>query len=273
MNEKYFASLNIVPADKPLPYFLKPEDMRRTYSAEGITQGGIPIEECDEFLGNALKELSHFLNDPNQLSRETRQATINEEQFVRQWLPFFYGEPLPEGYEQLDKYSMADMHLDSVNKAWIRDVSGSAQSPVYVLRNGEVIYVIPPMMDQLAAISGADRNMSIGETFREASLMKQRIPSRSVQMVQDRRIVDAMGDFKEDRQGLITNKVNYKYLFVMDEIFTYYGYPSILTPEIMSIKSTIMKGEPHGDQSSGTIPESGRQSNQDQLEDDDLFDE
>jgi len=104
-------------------------------------------------------------------------------------------------------------------------------------------------------------------------LMKQRIPSRSVQMVQDRRIVDAMGDFKEDRQGLITNKVNYKYLFVMDEIFTYYGYPSILTPEIMSIKSTIMKGESHGDQSSGTIPESGRQSNQDQLEDDDLFDE
>lgn len=270
-NEAYLIKLGVNPPDKPLPYQLKMEDVHPQYNAEGVMQGGIPMEEADNFIANGLKELSYFLNDPNNLGREGRRAVMQEESFVRQWLPHFYNEDLPDNYQHIahDKHQMHA--FDSVNAAWIRLVSGAPQAPVDIIRDGRVIFTVPPMMDQLSAIGGGERNKSIGEAYRDADLMKQRLPSRAVQQAQDRTVIEAIGDFKDPNRTTITNKINYKYLFVMDEIFTYYGYPTILTPEIMSIKPEVM-GYSSEHQPSRTVFEQPNSGSVEQISDDDLFD-
>lgn len=269
--DNYLLSLGVSPTDKKLPYRLKPEDIYHQYKIQD-NYNGESLSQIEPMILQGAAELASFLNNPANQSKTGRIPTIPEEVFVRSWLPFFYNEQKPEGYDEdvIQRYRLNSEGVDSVVQAWINAVAGNTYTPVDVVRNGEVIYTIPPVIDKLVAIGGKDRKKSVAQLYKDAKQMIDRIPSASVMNAQFNHMVDSINDYVPERRNEIINRINYKYLFVMDEIFTYYGYDSILTPEIMSIKKDIM-GYTDEHQPIGTIPQSVGEPDFIEDEEDDIF--
>lgn len=269
--ERYLASLGVSPTDKKLPYQLKADDIYKQYKIHDKYEDG-SIGQIEPMILQSAAELAAFLNNPNNQSRTGRTPTIAEEVFVKSWLPYFYNEQKPEGYDDdvIQRYQLSTEGVDSVVHAWVTAVAGNVYTPVNVLRDGEVIYTIPPVIDKLVAIGGKDRKKSVAQLYKDAKQMIDRIPSAAVMNAQFNHMVESINDYVPESRGEIVNRINYKYLFVMDEIFTYYGYDSILTPEIMSIKQEIM-GYSNEYQPVGTISKPISETDVVEDEDDDIF--
>lgn len=228
----------------PLPYFLTDEEIYGKYTVDESQyseQGKLEIME-------GAKIFADFLNTSSAIGPNGTVATIDENVFVRSFLPHFYSEQ-----EITDKY---DPRVDKggVITSWVRNVAGGVYNVVNVLRNGEVIYRVPPVYGQLNAVGPTARERSLRLLIKDAEEMWERLPaSKNAQLAHALNQSLIPADPDADRHTFLTTP-NLKYLFVMDEIFTYYGYDSILTPEIMSIKKQVF-GERYVEhrQSSGTI--------------------
>lgn len=269
--ENYLISLGVDPVDKKLPYCLKVEEVYPQYQIHDGFEG-LSISQIEPMILQGAAELAAFLNNPSSQFNSGKAPEITEEVFVRSWLPFFYGEQKPQGYEDnpIVRYQVMHEGVDSVVKAWVSAVSGSVYNAVNVTRHGEVIYMVPPIIDKPAVVGGKDRKKSVAQLYQDAKQVVDRIPSKAVLNAQFNHMVESIRDYTPESRKQLVNRINYKYLFVMDEIFTYYGYDSILTPEIMLIKNDIM-GYTDEHQSSGTVSQSHSEPDFIEDDEDDLF--
>lgn len=257
-------SLGYLP-NAPLPTFLRKEDMVKNVT---ITQ-----EERDKDLTGALDSLADLLNSEAVLSNGVKLTaqqfkdgrgipTIEESIFVKSWLPHFY-------------HDNAQSEL-SITNGWITQISGNAYTPVDVMREGIVIFRVPPALGSMNIISSRDRLKPVGILYKELEDVVVRSPLAIE--AQARHFCNSIfipRDANTHQSELIANR-NLKYIYIMDEIFQYYGYDTILTPELMSIKKQVMGPDYNEYYTSGAIPQSkpisaGQQSATIE-NDDDLFD-
>lgn len=215
--------------DAPLPYFLTDEELYGKYSID-------ESQYSDYGKKTLLRDAEifvNFLNNSSSVGPHGKVPTIDETVFVKSFLPYFYSEK-----EVDDKYDEGYPN-GGIITVWVRGVAGGAYTAVNVTRNGEVIYRVPPAYGRLNAVGPADRERSLNLLLKDAEDVYSRIPAATdAQITYALDLSTRPADPDADRHSFLA-KPNLKYLFVMDEIFTYYGYDSILPPEIMSIKNKV----------------------------------
>lgn len=185
----------------------------------------------------SLEAICSFYNDVTNRASDHCPKTIDEDTFVKCWLPHFYSDDDSSSY--------------SITHAWINEIAGSVHDGVDVTRNGEIIYRVPPILNQLKIMSGTERAVSMSMLLENYKQTVSRVPqSKEVQLdyLVDQIFIDNQGNRRDE----FMSDTNLKYLFVLDEIFTYYGYKTILTPSIMLIKKQVM-GELYNEYYSGGI--------------------
>lgn len=220
----------------PLPYYLTNEDIYGKYECK---QGDIRSTEQNI---HTAAVLANFLNTEQHTTSEGNVPSIDEAIFVRSYLPHFYRDE-----------STGPESGPCIGATWITNVAGHAYNPVDVIREGRVIYRVPPLLGRLNVIHHNERERSIGMMYKDMEDVLVRVPhafGRQLSYLTENLFNPS--DPNKDRAEFRSSP-KLKYLFVMDEIFTYYGYDSILTPEIMSIKGQVMGGE-HEPKSGGPIP-------------------
>lgn len=241
-----------------LPYMLTHEDVYGEINHEVTTT---PAEA-----GSLFKDVhlfANYLKESSVVNKDNVRPTIDEPTFVKAWLPHFHMGN--EGDESRDP---------SVTLTWINAIAGSPYHSVDVLRNGELIFRVPPVSGRLKVIGGKDRQTSVGMLNKEMENMLTRVPhAREAQV---NYLLSQIFVMKDERQSDTVTELNLKCLFTLDEIFRYYGYSTILPPEIMKIKPYIM-GEQDGTESRGSLPSSdtgiaGEVSSESNFDEDDLFD-
>lgn len=203
----------------PLPTML---DDRETFTVVDELAPAKPGE--DLFLRETTEKLYAFLQDESGRGSELKRASIDEATFVRVWLPHFYSEQTP----------MDDSKGESVTDHWVRKVAGTVYNTVDVMREGKVIYRVPPVYGKVNTYSRGPGNGSVAIAYKEMEEFLRRLPS--AKEAQINHLVQNI--FDENDHVAVTR--NLKYIFVLDEIFTYYGYDTILTDKIMSIKPIVM---------------------------------
>lgn len=229
----------------PLPYCLTDEDIfGRKFSIDKSK-----YDPADPNLETSLV-LAHFLNnDVGLLRNSDTRPFIDEGRFVRTWLPFMYNDEPKEITVQGGKI------LVTVTDAWVRTVAGGPYNAVDILREGKLIFRVPPVLGRLNVVGGADRRKPIGLMYQDLEAQINRSPATKLQQVDEftRHLFDPKDPDADRSEFMATPKL--KYLYVMDEIFTYYGYNSILTPEIMKYKPYVMGigAATHGTHTSGTV--------------------
>lgn len=231
------------------------EEVYGKYEGTNTTIG----TDLEEIMGSMI----NFLNNDVHTDMFGRVPQIQEDIFVKSWLPHFYHDT-----------NVNEEGGVSIAHAWVTHVAMSAYNMVDVIRDGKVIYRVPPLMTRIRALGGKDKHMTSNSAKFQMESIVSRLPSAGV--VQSKWMCEQMIDLKDgssenDSDFLITPSL--KYLFVLDEIFTYYGYDTILNPEIMSIKSQVM-GTPNESNTSRTVqPEPVTTSAQpmDDTDDDYLF--
>lgn len=246
--------------DDPLPTMLTNEEVYGNYHY---------TEVDDSLMGgydNTLSTLANYLNTSLSTNAQDKRPSIDEATFVRAWLPHFYNGNSGNDYDP------------SVSLTWVNSVAGGRYDGAYhsvdVIRDGQVIYRVPPLQARVNIIGGQDRTKSVALLYKEMDDNLRRVPHAVKQ--QEKFFLDRVfesNDQNQTKHDLVT-KTNLRYLYILDEIFTYYGYDTILTPELMSIKELVMgKKEngkkPSGELSSGTghpVPDE-----QDYEDDSDLF--
>lgn len=206
---------------RKLPTMLTLEDVYGKYEANNTAVG----TDLEEIMGSMIG----FLNNEVHKDYMGRTPSIAEEIFVKTWLPHFYHDT------NINENGVSIAH------AWVTHVSFSPYNMVDVIRDGTVIYRVPPLLSRIRAIGGKDKYMTSNSAKYQMESIVNRVPSAGV--VQSRWLCDQMIDLKDkdtnnDSDLLITPSI--KFLFVLDEIFTYYGYDTILNPEFMLIKPQVM---------------------------------
>lgn len=254
--------------DAPLPYMLTDEELFGKYKVreEEYTEvGKAEVMHLAETFAN-------FLNESAGYNPEGFRPQISEELFVKSYLPHFHSE----AYVDKDRPKSTDAK-DGVITSWVGAVAGSIYSPVDITRNGVVIYRVPPASGQLKPIGPNDRQRSLNLLIKDAEDMYNRLNvSKNAQLTHalNESMANIIHDPESDRgRTTLTSRPNLKFLFVLDEIFTYYGYSSILTPEIMSLKSKVF-GADYVNNRKSNRPVSTAQSSMGAVpveDDDDLF--
>ena len=176
-------------------------------------------------------KLYDLLTDTERLTVDDKRKSIDEASFVRLWLPHLYGEETPDKPEE---------YTSSVINEWINEVAGNRYTMVNVIRDGKVIYRVPPVSGKLNIVGPNQRHTRISIMYNELEGFLNRLPSAAP--VQISKFCQHLFDPKDpnmDSKQLAVNR-NLKFIFVLDEIFTYYGYKSILNDKIMSIKPIVM---------------------------------
>nr|DAT18076.1 MAG TPA: hypothetical protein [Caudoviricetes sp.] len=240
--------------DDPLPYRLTEDDLGHK---------GKKVEELvdvpeDRMLLNLATIFTNFLNDPDNKGSSCKRAQLDEHIFVTSWLPHLY-----HGTDVSDSEF-------SIAKGWVTHIAGNVYSPVDIIREGKVIYVVPPMLGRMNIISGGDRLEPVAGLVKKANEMISRLPTSKE--AQTNHIIKQMQiPVDDEHKAAFETRKNLKYLYVLDEIFTYYGYASILTPEIMSIKSAVMGVPDNGITTSGPVQNTTPSGTESIDTDDDLF--
>lgn len=260
----YFKQLNIDP-EKPLPYCLTDEDFNMRHYKEVEEQ---QLEHVDPYLAGFLTVSTNLLNNAYSLNLENKRPSITEAEFVKTWLPRFYGE-------HKSQFASEDDEVTSVMNVWVHAIAGNSYTPVEVTRFGKIIYRIPPLIQPLTVMKKENRGISVYELANEAIARVSQYPTKNVMDKEYSRAMDRIFKDQNGRNIDFTTTYNIKPLFVMDEIFTYYGYDTILTPELMSIKSDVMGGQTNnGNQSSTNVSSHGTSQPEQPMgydEDDDPF--
>lgn len=246
--------------DAPLPTMLSHDDVYGDYHF---------TEVDDSLMGgydNTLSTLANYLNNALPTNAQNKRPSIDEATFVHAWLPHFYNGNAGNEYDP------------SVSLTWINSVAGGkfdgAYHSVDVIRDGKVIFRVPPLQARVNIIGGEDRNKSVSMLYKEMDDNLRRVPHAV--KAQEQFFLDRIFDSKNENQSKhdLATKTNLKYLYILDEIFTYYGYDSILSPELMSVKELVMGKKDNGTKSGGELsPGTGHSipAEQDNEDDSDLF--
>lgn len=256
IDEKYAEWLGF-DLNAKLPYMLSHEDVYGDIHKE--------VTVTPNEAGSLFKDIqlfANYLKESSVTNKDNVRPSIDEPTFVKAWLPHFHMGN--EGNEDRDP---------SVTLTWINAVAGSAYHSVDVLRNGEVIYRVPPVSGRLKIIGGKDRQVSVGMLNKEMENMLTRVPhAREAQV---NYLLSQIFALKDERNTDTVTELNLKCLFTLDEIFRYYGYPTILPQEFMKIKPYIM-GVQDGTESRGSLPAADtgtteQVSSESDFDEDDLF--
>lgn len=244
----------------PLPYFLDDETLFGHYEVKNedwsIDQA---FAHTEKVLASFLNSTSQFYNPDPTVLDPFKLPQIDEVLFVKSYLPNLY-----------ESHSVDEHGNDHAMLAWVNNVALTQYAPVNVLREGKLIYRVPPALSKINVIRANERQYSPTILGKQIEGEINRLPA-----LRDRKTRELLGALFIPREGISTknfrNTVELKYLFTLDEIFTYYGYKSILTPEIMSIKSQIL-GTPNATTGSVQSTTAARKVQPDDEEDDsDLF--
>ena len=241
---------------KPLPYCLTKQDI---FGADYKVHHELWDPMDNNY--NTTKTLANFLNNECwPLDENNRIPSIDEVTFVRTWLPHFYtGLVNPN---------------ESITYAWIENISKHAYNTVDVYRGNQLIYRIPPLVGRSDTLDGNDLTYSLSNLAKDLQTQEGRMggtPEDKInKMFKYGLLPQGVNDLDANRAKFLV-RPNLKYLFVMDEIFTYYGYDSILTPDIMSIKPQVFGVTKDGIKSNGIIPNESDRIVEAYDDDDDLF--
>ena len=213
--------------DAPLPTMLTHEEVYGHFERKDKDPNEVGM------LDSTLDVLAFYANNSSITDSEDKRPSIDEATFVKAWLPHFYHGN--QGREDIDP---------SVTLTWVNKIAGGKYCGSYhsvdVLRDGEVIYRVPPVYGRLNVVGGKDRYTSVAQLYKNMDDMLKRVPHAVNQ--QEKFFLDNIyepADEHQDRRDFRAD-INLKYLYVLDEIFTYYGYETILTPELMSVKEQVM---------------------------------
>lgn len=252
--------------DAPLPAMLTYQDMigdvkrfenkdgkEKTFSLNGTE---VDTDAIVSFAKNML------LNDP-----EGKERLISEKEFVTTWLPLMHeAKPL-----------MINGEPHASDYLWVKHVSKSPYSSVGVVRDGVVIFRVPPVAVGLESIGQTDRERRITELYLEYKRKTQYLPSLEAEGEEwlMNEIDQGVKEQKKQNMRMVSKWRTLLYIYILDEIFVYYGYDSILTDEIMSFKQAVMGDRYNEYYTSGILPQSKPKPNQlsdDIVEDDEYFD-
>lgn len=140
----------------------------------------------------ALDELERLINES--------VPRLNEDVFLRQYLPLFASQE-------------TDVDLSS----WL-DVCGNAYMPVDIVRDGEVVYRIPPLVKQMPIEAGRRRGedsiFEVLETAAKKSMINPHLGQAYLDNELDRRIV---------RLSITPDEVQF-----WNDLFTRNGYPPLV---------------------------------------------
>lgn len=244
----------------PLPYMITEEDYYRVVDNNIMVNPETKPSETEE----AVSLFKGFLADSRNLDAFPQ---ISEDDFVRYWLPHFYKLP-PEGF-----VPDPDQHK-SIVRAWINQVARKATNVVNVIRDGRIIFRVPPALGRMGTLRSFERTESVSVKAKQVSGYLTSFPNHRV--VKEKQVAESSlssqhGNKTDTMQRLIEPSA--KYLYVLNDIFTYYGYESILPPEIMSLRDKVL-GERRGT-IQDTRHESAKNTNvyAPVEDDDDLFDD
>lgn len=193
-----------------------------------------PTEEslrADPQNAELTMKLYNLLTDTERLTVDNARKEIDEASFVRLWLPHLYGEETPERPED---------YTSSVINEWINEVAGNRYTMVNVIRDGKIIYRVPPVSGKLNIVGPSERQTRISVMYNELEGFLNRLPSAAHAQIENfcQHLFDPKDPNVDSKQLAVTR--NLKFLYVLDEIFTYYGYKSILNDKLMKIKPIVM---------------------------------
>lgn len=208
--------------DAPLPMMLTDDDL---YEPVKIRQD---VSKTHPELVELTELLANFVNSSRSVGLDGVPIYMDEREFVTVWLPAFYNEKTSSGVSVDDSWERYIAGFDKGNNTNGRNLV------VNIVRDGRVIYRVPPLQGRTNIISTNDRKKSITLMSKDVQDMTERLPSSY------RVQVDNMVESIDNDKRVSNTDVNIKYLIVLDEIFTYYGYNSILTPEIMKYKQYLL---------------------------------